>query len=171
MSVANSRCVTRGVVFIHSTPTALCPHIGWALENVLGSAVRLEWTKQPVATGQVRTELSWMGEPGTGARLASALRDADRVRFEVTEEPSPGADGSRWSHTPALGIHHTWTSASGDAVVNEDRLRASLVASKGDPELFRAEMAELLGTAWDQELEPFRYAGEGATVRWLHRVS
>ena len=32
-------------------------------------------------------------------------------------------------------------------------------------------MAELLGTAWDQELEPFRYAGEGASVRWLHRVS
>ncbi|MGK3945529.1 DUF3145 family protein, partial [Streptomyces caeruleatus] len=26
---------TRGVVFIHSTPTALCPHITWALESAL----------------------------------------------------------------------------------------------------------------------------------------
>ncbi len=171
MSVVNSRPVTRGVVFIHSTPTALCPHIGWALEGVLGSAVRLDWTKQPIAAGMVRTELSWMGEPGTGARLASALRGWEKVRFEVTEEPSPGADGSRWSHTPTLGIHHTWTSASGDAVVNEDRLRSALMASGGDPQAFRVEMAELLGTAWDQELEPFRYAGDGAPVRWLHRVS
>ena len=23
---------------------------------------------------------------------------------------------------------------------------------------------------WDDELEPFRYAGEGAPVRWLHQV-
>lgn len=170
MSAVNSR-VTRGVVFIHSTPSALCPHVSWALENVLGSAVRLEWTAQPMAPGLLRTELSWMGEPGTGAKLASALRGSEHIRFEITEEPSPGCDGSRWSHTPALGIHHAWTSAGGDVVVNEDRLRSALAASKGDPETFRIEMAELLGVAWDQELEPFRYAGEGATVRWLHRVS
>ena len=23
---------------------------------------------------------------------------------------------------------------------------------------------------WDEELEPFRYAGDGAPVRWLHKV-
>jgi hypothetical protein len=27
-----------------------------------------------------------------------------------------------------------------------------------------------LGAAWDDELEPFRYAGLGAPVRWLHQV-
>ena len=27
-----------------------------------------------------------------------------------------------------------------------------------------------LGRAWDDELEPFRYAGDGAPVRWLHQV-
>lgn len=170
MSAMNSR-VTRGVVFIHSTPAALCPHVGWALESVLGSALRVAWTRQPVAPGMVRTEFTWMGEPGTGARLASALRGWDHVRYEVTEDASPGNDGSRWSYTPSLGIHHTWTSADGDGVVGENRLRAALRASKGDPELFRAEMADLLGTAWDKELEPFRYAGEGAPVRLLHRVS
>ncbi|WP_171715617.1 DUF3145 domain-containing protein [Metallococcus carri] len=170
MSAVGSR-VTRGVVFVHSTPAALCQHIGWALEHVLGSAVRLEWAKQPVAPGELRTELSWMGEPGTGAKLASALRDWQRVRFEITEEPSPGCDGSRWSHTPSLGIHHTWTAANGDAVINEDRLRSALAVTGGDPDAIRVEIAELLGTAWDNELEPFRYAGDGATVRWLHRVS
>lgn len=170
MSMTSSRVMTRGVVFVHSTPTALCPHIEWALESILGLDVSLEWTDQPVAPGLVRTEFSWAGDAGTGARLASALRGWDHVRYEVTEEPSAGTDGSRWSHTPSLGIHHTWTSASGDAVVGEDRLRSALMASGGDPQEFRAEMAELLGTAWDQELEPFRYAGDGAPVRWLHRV-
>ena len=33
-----------------------------------------------------------------------------------------------------------------------------------------AELDLALGRAWDDELEPFRYAGEGAPVRWLHRV-
>jgi hypothetical protein len=28
----------------------------------------------------------------------------------------------------------------------------------------------LLGAKWDAELEPFRYAGDGAPVRWLHQV-
>jgi hypothetical protein len=31
-------------------------------------------------------------------------------------------------------------------------------------------MEALLGKAWDEELESFRYAGEGAPVRWLHQV-
>ena len=170
MSVAMPRTVTRGVVYIHSTPKALCPHVGWAVEGVLGSRVHLEWTEQPVTPSMVRAELSWTGEAGTGARLASALRGWDHLRYEVTEEPSPGCDGSRWSHTPSLGIHHTWTSASGDAVVNEDRLREVVLLAQGSPEAMGEMLEELLGVDWDEELEPFRYAGEGAPVRWLHKV-
>ena len=30
------------------------------------------------------------------------------------------------------------------------------------------ELALLLGQPWDDELEPFRHAAEGAPVRWLH---
>jgi hypothetical protein len=162
--------MTRGVVFIHSTPTALCPHIAWALEGVLDTRIHLDWTPQPLAPGLMRTEFSWTGEAGTGARLASAVRGWENLRYEVSEEASPGNDGSRWSHTPSLGIHHTWTSASGDAVVNEDRLRHAVAASQGDVTVLHAEIDRLLGRAWDEELEPFRYAGEGAPVRWLHKV-
>ncbi len=171
MSAAMPRAITRGVVFIHSTPTALCPHISWALESALGQRVAVEWARQPLAPTFLRAELSWSGEPGSGAKVASALRGWDGLRFEVTEEPSPGSDGSRWSHTPSLGIHHTWTSASGDAVVNEDRLRAAISVSKGDPGILAQELDLLLGRAWDNELEPFRYAGDGDSVRWLHKVS
>lgn len=169
MSVAMSRTLTRGVVYVHSAPKALCPHVGWAIEGVLGARVSVHWTDQPAAPGLVRTELSWAGEPGTGARIASALR-GDHLRYEVTEEPSPGCDGSRWSHTPRLGIHHTWTSANGDAVVNEDRLREVVLLAHGSPEAMQEMLEEMLGLAWDDELEPFRYAGEDTPVRWLHKV-
>jgi hypothetical protein len=170
MPVATPRTMTRGVVFIHSTPAALCPHITWALESVLGARVSLEWARQPAAPGLMRTELSWTAEQGSGARITSALRGFDSLRYEVTEEPSPGCDGSRWSHTPSLGIHHTWISASGDAVVNEDRLREVVLLAQGSPEAMVEMVEELLGSEWDAELEPFRYAGEGAPVRWLHQV-
>jgi hypothetical protein len=170
VSVSMSRVMTRGVVFVHSTPTALCPHIIWALEAALGQRVALEWTRQPLGRKLVRSELSWTGEAGTGGKIASALRGWDHLRYEVTEEPSHGSDGSRWSHTPSLGIHHTWTSAGGDVVINEDRLRAAVSASKGDPTALAEELDRLLGRAWDDELEAFRYAGEGATVRWLNQV-
>jgi Protein of unknown function (DUF3145) len=170
MSVAMPRVMTRGVVFVHSTPKALCPHITWALESALGQQIHLDWTAQPAGPGLVRAEISWTGEAGTGARIASALRGWDNLRYEVTEEASAGNDGSRWSHTPALGIHHTWTSAAGDAVVNEDRLREVVRLAQGSPDAMAEMIDELLGVDWDNELEPFRYAGDGAPVRWLHKV-
>ena len=35
---------TRGVLFVHSAPRALCPHIEWAGAEVLGSRIHLDWT-------------------------------------------------------------------------------------------------------------------------------
>ncbi len=167
---AVTRTVTRGVVYIHSTPTALCPHITWALESALGQDIKLDWTEQPLGRSLRRAEFSWTGAPGTGASLASALRGWEGVRYEVTEEPSPGLDGSRWSHTPNLGIHHALISAAGDVVIHENRLREVLTLAQGAGEAVEDMLSELLGSEWDAELEPFRHAGEGAPVRWLHKV-
>ncbi len=161
--------LTRGVAFVHSSPRALCRHIEWAASNVLGYNVSFEWVPQPAEPGTVRAELSWSGEQGTGARLASALRGWTHLRYEITEEPSLGADGGRWSHTPELGIFHTMTDVHGNAVVSEDRVRAALEHA-ADPRRLRAELDLAIGQAWDDELEPFRHAGAGAPVRWLHRV-
>lgn len=162
---------TRGVVYVHSAPPALCPHVEWAVGGVLAVRVTLDWTPQPAAPGAVRAELSWQAEAGTGARLASALRDWTHLRFEVTEEPSAGAEGERWSSTPSLGLFHATTGVHGDIVVREDRLRAALARAAADPATdVVAEMQVLLGKAWDDELETFRHAGDGAPVRWLHQV-
>lgn len=164
-----SGAITRGVLFVHSAPRALGPHVEWAAGGVLGVRVALDWTAQPAASGLYRGELSWQAPQGTGPRLASALRGWTHLRFEVTEEPSAGADGGRWSHTPELGIFHAVTDAHGNVVVPEDRIRAAM-SHADDPDRMRDELDLALGRAWDDELEPFRYAGDGAPVRWLHRV-
>ncbi len=165
MSGAN----TRGVIFVHSAPRALCPHIEWATGSVLDARASFDWTEQSAAPGLLRSELSWMGPAGTGARIASALRGWTHLRYEVTEEASRGTDGGRWSHTPDLGIFHAQTDAHGNVVVPEDRIRAA-VEHLADPASLKRELDLALGQAWDDELEPFRYAGAGVPVRWLHRV-
>jgi Protein of unknown function (DUF3145) len=54
--------------------------------------------------------------------------------------------------------------------VPEERIKHAMVmAALGQQDLVEA-LDELLGRPWDAELEPFRYAGEGAPVRWLHKV-
>jgi hypothetical protein len=187
----------RGVLQVHSAPPALCPHVEWAVAGVVSVPVRLAWVDQPASPGTLRAELDWQGRPGTSAAITSALAGWSRLRFEVTEEASPGCDAVRYSHTPSLGTFCAVTSASGDILIPEGRLRAAMtLAAAGAPGPHRdagqashgvdslldwhgprhpalggsleAELALLLGQPWDDELEPFRYAADGAPVRWLH---
>lgn len=186
----------RGVLQVHSAPPALCPHVEWAVAGVIGVPVRLPWVDQPAQPGTVRAELDWHGRPGTSAGITSALAAWNRLRFEVTEEASHGCDPVRYSHTPSLGTFCAVTSANGDILVPEGRLRAAMMLAaasapgrpregapgagvdglldRHDPRhpalggSLEAELALLLGQPWDDELEPFRHAAEGAPVRWLH---
>lgn len=161
---------TRGVVYVHSAPPALCPHVEWALSGVLGLRVTLDWIPQPADPSALRAELSWQGLPGTGTAVASALRRWTMLRFEVTEESSQGHEGERYCATPALGLFHSTTGVHGDLLVGEDRLRAALATARAYGTPLEDEVEKLLGSAWDGELEAFRLAGEGAPVRWLHQV-
>ncbi|QNG18452.1 DUF3145 domain-containing protein [Rhodococcus triatomae] len=156
---------TSGVVYVHSAPAALCPHVEWALAATLDSPANLTWNSQPASEGMLRATTTWVGPVGTASRLVNALRAWPMLRFEVTEDPSEGVDGERYSHTPELGLWHGCTSASGDVVVGEMRLRA-IMATAAD---LRAELDYALGTDWDDALEPFRSGSEGAEVTWMRR--
>jgi uncharacterized protein DUF3145 len=160
---------TRGVVYVHSCPPAVCPHAEWAISAVLGTRVALSWTAQPALPGQLRAEVGWSGKPGTGARIAAALRSWSMLRFEVTEEPSPGCDGERVCYLPGRGIYRSSVSANGDIMVGEEQLRA-LLATARTVEDYAHTLDGLLGAPWDAELEPFRHAGDGAPITWLHQV-
>jgi hypothetical protein len=165
-----------GVLQVHSAPPALCPHIEWAVAGTVGTAVSMPWVSQPAAPGSLRAELTWQGRPGVAGAITSALAGWNRLRFEVTEEASAGCDAVRYCYTPNLGIFSAVTSANGDIMVPEGRLRAALaLASAGGGAVggatasaLEAEVARLLGAPWDNELEPFRRASDGAPVRWLN---
>ena len=162
--------VTRGVLYVHSAPSALCPHIEWAIAGLIGVPADLTWTPQPARSGTYRAEFSWHGPTGLGARMVSSLRGWTHLLFEVTEDATPRSEGARFSFTPELGVFHAVTGLHGDIMIPEDRLKAAIVkAAIGDRPL-ADELDLLLGKPWDEALEPFRYAGDGAPVRWLHHV-
>jgi hypothetical protein len=110
------------------------------------------------------------GDAGSAPAVASALRGWNHLRFEITEEPTTASEGSRYSYTPELGVFHAVTGLHGDIMIPEDRLKAAVVkAALGETSL-AGEIDKLLGKPWDDELETFRHAGDGAPVRWLHQV-
>lgn len=160
---------TRGVVYVHSTPLAVCQHVEWAIARVLSAPVSLHWTDQPADPGARRAECTWTGRPGTGGELAAALRQWPMIRFEVTEEPSPGSDGERFMYVPGRGLFRATTGVAGDIQLGEDRIR-SIMRTARAPEALAHALDRALGTAWDMELEPFRHAGDGAPVTLLTQV-
>lgn len=161
---------TRGVIFVHSAPSALCPHVEWAIAGVLGDRIEMTWTAQPAEPGTYRTEFAWQGKAGTAAEVASTLRGWDLLRFEVTEEPTLSSEGQRYSFTPELGIFHAVTGVHGDILIPEDRIKAARVKAMLGESTIDRELDALLGVEWDAALEAFRHAGDGTTVRWLHKV-
>lgn len=162
-----------GVLYVHSAPAAIVPHVEWAVERALGYRPSWGWGPQPVSPGALRAVVEWVGRPGTAGRIASVLREWDRVRFEVTEDATTGP-GDRYSWTPTLGLFHAMTAGNGDVLVGEDQLRDVLARAAAGQVDLAAECTRLLGQAWDLELEAFRAGGEhadgDAPVRWLHEV-
>ncbi|HEY3736792.1 MAG TPA: DUF3145 domain-containing protein [Jatrophihabitans sp.] len=164
-----SAAATKGVVYLHACPPAIAPHVEWALAGVLGSAVRMEWTAQPASPASLRAEATWVGRIGTGSRLAAALRAWPMLVFEVTEDGTSLSDGERVSYMPGRGFHRSMTASNGDIVIDEERLRG-LVDRARDAQDFRHGLAELLGSSWDAELEPYRTGAWGEPVTLLHQV-
>ena len=161
----------QGVLYVHSAPPALCSHIEWAVARIVGVPVSMPWVSQPASPGSLRAELAWQTRPGTAGAIASELAGWNRLRFEVTEDGTPDCDGVRYCYTPDLGTFTAITAANGDIMVPENRLRAAVtLASQASAASLEDELARLLGTAWDNELEPFRRAADGAPVRWLSAI-
>jgi hypothetical protein len=161
--------LSRGVLYVHSAPLAVVPHVEWAVARVLGSPVHLQWSVQPVDHTR-RMECSWSGRPGTAAEFVTALRSWPMLRFEVTEEPSPGCDGERYMYVPGRGVFRAAMSVTGGLMITEDQIRSVLTTTRGTEAMGHA-LDRLLGTSWDDELEPYRHAGEGAPATRLTQVS
>jgi hypothetical protein len=164
--VAGRPAAAHGVIFIHACPSAVSPHLGWALNSVFGTEIRIDWDPQPIAPGQQRAEIIWSGPAGTATKIASSLSAFRDSRYEVYEDPSASREGERFSFTPSLGLFRATIGPHGDVQVPEDRLRTA-VASSVD---LASDINRLIGQPWDDELEPFRCAHVNSTVRVLHQV-
>ncbi|SER68277.1 Protein of unknown function [Propionibacterium cyclohexanicum] len=160
---------TRGMIYIHSAAAALCPHVEWAIGGALGRTVHCNWARQGAQPGTLRTELGWDGSQDSCAALVSALMRCRELRFEVTCDAGAGM-GERYSYTPRLGVFHALTDESGDIMVGENRLRAAVAREALGGRSLTEAIADLLGTPWDEELEIFRRADDGDSVRWLSRA-
>ena len=84
---------TRGVLFVHSAPSALCPHLEWAVGGVLGAAVSLEWSPQPAQAGSLPRR----------AVLLRRARDRRSDRLGSARLEPPALRGDRGSHAPVRG--------------------------------------------------------------------
>lgn len=91
------------------------------------------------------------------------------IRFEIEEDASPGADGERICYLPGRGLWRAALSASGDVVLGESQL-AALAAQSSCLEDLQTRLSTALGAPYDAELEPYRRAGDGSAVTWLHQV-
>lgn len=159
---------TQGVLYVHSSPSALCRHVEWAAAGALGVPVRLSWNAQPAQRDTYRAEYVWHGRTGSAAAVASALLEWPRLRFEITEEQTLNTEGQRFSYTPSLGLFRATIGPHGDIVVGEERLKRAVVDDARGVTPLAEAIDTLLGRPWDDELETFRYAEDG--VRWLHQV-
>ena len=88
-------------------------------------------------------------------QLAASLRPWPMLVFEVTQSATSVSDGERLAYVPGRGFHRSLISVNGDVLVGEERLRG-LLARAHSAEEYAHGLAELLGTSWDAELEPYR---------------
>jgi len=99
--------VTAGVVYVHASPAAVCPHVEWALSSTLQSKANLVWTPQPAMPGQLRAVTNWVGPVGTGARLANALRSGRCFGSRSLRIPAPASTGI------GSATHRSWDCGAG----------------------------------------------------------
>ena len=166
LSSPSTRTGVRGVLTIHSCPSALRRHIDWAIANILGSSIQLQWQQQFVLAGTYKASCEWKTNVERAAEIASTLRNWHYLYFEVQESNDNG--GELFRFTPELGIHRVLTDLSGAALLNENQIN-SLLRTCLDEDGIREAFAKNLGTPWDLELDKFRGAGIQELTR-LHAI-
>lgn len=169
MNGSNTKATAQGMVYVHSASRALLPHLEWSLGRVLGEPIGLRWMSQPAQPGQFRAEHHWQGASSTAVEIASELAGWQEVRFEVILDANGGSEGYRWSFTPILGLHQAQIDSFGSVLLNEHQIRSAM--NTFTSAALESNLLGAIGQPWDDELEPFRTAGELAPTIWLRSVS
>lgn len=157
-----------GVLVVHSAPRALCSHIEWAVNALIGAPLKFRWRTQSLGSDSMRVEVYWDAPAGAGAQLSSSLIGWQDIRYEVTEDPSAGCTGTRFSYTPELGLYSASIDAAGNTVLTEARIASLLTEAGNDVNAIRVAFTNALGAPWDRALEPYRASLFDDSIRLLH---
>jgi len=160
----------RGEMKIYSCPKSICVHVDWALSDIFQSKIELDWKPQQIATGAFSANLSWLGPIGLSSRIVSILNKWPKLRLEVFQDSNGKVSGERYAVAPNLGIFRADINSLGETIVTETRLRSALERTRIENEPFEVELAFLLGTPWDEDLEPFRRSHQGSIVKWISKT-
>jgi hypothetical protein len=150
---AVTRITNSGSLVIHSAPSALRTHIDWAIKDILGTSLVINWRVQPNFVGTYRTEISWRDLAGSGCKLASALASWHYLRFEIFEAGAESGELIRY--TPELGIIRNQTDGVGNILLTDLQISNALGNSFEEDEL-RDAINRILGKPWEDVLEPLR---------------
>ena len=153
LTMPPSRNQVKGFLTIYSAPTALRQHIDWAIQNVLGNWITASWSQQPLLPGTLRTHLEFRDRIGAASEIASALASWHYLNFEVIE--SGETLGENFRFTPELGMHRAAIDQSGAVLLTENQLNQCM-SQAFDEESIRENIAKILGTPWENQLERFR---------------
>jgi hypothetical protein len=145
--------VSTGSLIIHSAPSALRTHIDWAIKDILGNSVQIQWRPQPNFVGTYRTEITWRDLAGNGAKLCSALSSWHYLRFEIFE--ATNNEGELFRFLPELGILRNQTDGAGNILLTDSVVVNALSNSFEEDEL-RDAINRMLGKPWEEVLEPLR---------------
>ena len=170
MVIKLSPTEVRGDLKIHSCPKFLCKPIEWALTELFKTHLTFEWSDQHIAPLTLSTELKWEGPVGLSSRIVSLLSKWPKLRLEVFQERYMEHPAERYALTPSLGIFRAEVNDLGETIITESKLKAALERSRLENEPFEIELAFLLGTPWDEDLEPFRKSFEKNTLKWISKT-
>jgi hypothetical protein len=145
--------VSTGWLVIHSAPSALRTHIDWAIKDILGTSVQIQWRPQLNFVGTYRTEISWRDLAGNAAKLCSALSSWHYLRFEIFE--AANNQGELFRYLPELGILRNQTDGAGNVLITDAAVLNALSNSFEEDEL-RNAINRILGKPWEEVLEPLR---------------
>jgi len=56
-----------GVVYVHASPAAVCPHVEWALSSTLQARANLKWSPQPPCPDSCARSPTGSGRSAPGA--------------------------------------------------------------------------------------------------------
>ena len=160
----------KGELKLYSCPKYICQQVEWAVFEIIKTKVDLKWTIQNIAPSTMSTNLVWKGPISLGPKIVSVLSKWPKIRLEIIQENTEKNFAERYCLSPNLGIYRAEMNSLGETVINESRLKAALQRSRLEEEPFEVELAFLLGTPWDEDLEPFRKSHQNTSVKWISKT-